>query len=110
MEGQRFIVAGGFDEDSLGLEVQLNLMTPMLDRYSPIAYSIANYIHHEVAKHAGFETCYRLSLNYCHILQGASLMREIVQYAKKAVPGCCDGSCLKPSAHTQSSILCSIFL
>ena len=49
----------------------------MLDRYSPIAYSIASYVHNHVGKHAGYETCYRLSLGYCHIIQGASLFREI---------------------------------
>ena len=77
MDGQRFISAGGFDVKSLGMKVQLDMMTPMLDRYSPIAYSIANFIHHEVGKHAGFETSYRLSLGYCHIIQGAGLFREI---------------------------------
>ena len=35
------------------------------------------YIHQNVAKHAGAETCYRVSLTYCHILQGASLFRDI---------------------------------
>ena len=83
MDGQRFISAGGFDVNSLGMEVQLDMMTPMLDRYSPIAYSIANFIHHEVGKHAGFETSYRLSLGYCHIIQGASLFREIGEECSK---------------------------
>ena len=77
MDGQRFITTGGFNEDSLGMEVNLNMWTPMLDRYSPIAYSIASFIHNQVGKHAGYETCYRLSLGYCHIIQGASLFREI---------------------------------
>ena len=77
MDGQRFVSAGGFEKDSLGLEVQLNMMTPLLDRYSPIAYSIANFVHHELGKHAGYETCFRISLGYCHVIQGASLFREI---------------------------------
>ena len=77
MDGQRFITTGGLNEVNLGSEVQLSLMTPMLDRHSPIAYSIASFIHNQVGKHAGYETCYRLSLGYCHIIQGASLFREI---------------------------------
>ena len=77
MDGQRFISAGGFEKNSLGLEVQLNMMTPLLDRYSPIAYSVANYVHHELGKHAGYETCFRISLGYCHVIQGVSLFREI---------------------------------
>ena len=43
MAGQRFVVAGGFGKNSLGLEVGMNLMTPVLDRWSPISYSIANF-------------------------------------------------------------------
>ena len=37
MDGQRFITTGGLDEVNLGNDIQLNLMTPMLDRHSPIA-------------------------------------------------------------------------
>ena len=58
MDWQRFIITGGLDEDILGNEVQLNMMTPMLDRHSPIAYSIASFIHNQVGKHNGYETCY----------------------------------------------------
>ena len=38
LEGQRFIMTGEFGKDSLGKEVQLDLMTPVLDRFSPISY------------------------------------------------------------------------
>ena len=58
-------------------------MTPMLDRHSPIAYSIASFIHNQVGKHAGYESCYRLSLGFCHIIQGASLFREISEECSK---------------------------
>ena len=68
---------GGFKADSLGLEVQLNLMTPMRDRHSPISLSIALYIHQDFGLHAGYESCFRLSLGFCHIIQGASLLRII---------------------------------
>ena len=64
MDRQRFITTAGLNEDNLGNKVQLNMMTPKLDRHSPIAYSIASFIHNQVGKHAGYETCYRLSLGF----------------------------------------------
>ena len=83
IDGQRFITTGGYDEGNLGSEVVLNMETPLLDRYSPIAYSIASYILNQVGKHTGYETCYRLSLSFCHIIQGASLFREISEECSK---------------------------
>ena len=83
LDGQRFIMAGGFKHDSLGSEVQLNLMTPVLDRHSPIALSIALYIHQDLGQHAGYETCYRLSLGFVHIIQGVSLFRVIGEECAK---------------------------
>ena len=56
---------------------EVNLFTPLLDRYSPIAYSDAKFIHEETALHSGYESCYRHCLSYCHILQGNSLFKEI---------------------------------
>ena len=47
MDGQRFAPAGVFDVNSLGMEVQLDMMTTIRDRYFSIAYSIANFIHHK---------------------------------------------------------------
>ena len=76
-DGQRFVETAEFGATSLGLEAGLHLMTPLIDRHSPIAYSIGLYIHDSVGKHAGFETCYRLSLEYVHIIQGASLFKII---------------------------------
>ena len=49
----------------------------MIDRYSPLAYAIGNYVHWNLAKHRGPETCSRISLENVHIMQGASLYREI---------------------------------
>ena len=83
MDGQRFLEAGGFLGDSVGLEVGLSLITPLVDRHSPIAYSIARFIHNTVARHAGFETALRLSLEYVHIIQGHSLFREIAEECTK---------------------------
>ena len=50
-----------------------NMKTPVLDRYSPLAYSVAQYIHYVVSGHGGLETCNRLSLERVFIIQGISL-------------------------------------
>ena len=82
-DGQRLMQTGGCDVDDIGAEVGLNLMTPLVDRYSPIAYSVAMYIHNQVGRHSGYETCFRLSLEYCHILQGSSLFKQLGQECSK---------------------------
>ena len=83
LDGQRFVVTAGFNADSLGLETQLNLLSPVLDRHSPIALSIALYVHENLSMHAGYETCYRMSLGFCHIIQGLSLFRKISEECVK---------------------------
>lgn len=52
---------------------------PMIDRNSPIAYSIVSYIHwnHKVAKHAGVETVLRYVLQIAYIIDGRELVRHI---------------------------------
>ena len=50
---------------------------PVIDRYSPMAYSIAQHIHWNTAHHKGIETCHRVSLQHCHIMQGMSLYKEL---------------------------------
>ena len=59
--------------DPLGV----NVRAPIIDRYSPLAYAIAQYIHWGVSKHAGLETCNRLCLERVHILQGFAIFREL---------------------------------
>ena len=77
LDGQRLIITAGMEDRNLLHPSDLNLMTPMVDRYSPLAYSIATHVHDVVCRHAGYETCHRMSLTLCHIRQGASLYREI---------------------------------
>ena len=44
--------------------VRVNL--PLLERYSPLSYSVADHVHWDLAKHRGIETCNRISLeNVC---------------------------------------------
>ena len=76
LEEMEFKVVSEMDTiklDSLGI----NTRTPIVDRYSPLAYAIAQHIHYEVSGHSGLETCNRLSMERVFILQGVSLYREI---------------------------------
>ena len=61
------------DYNKKGLRTSL----PVLDRYSPLSYAIAQYVHWKLAPHRGAETCNRVSLENVHIMQGASLYREL---------------------------------
>ena len=67
---------GCLDIGDLG-DLGINVEVPVLDRFSPLSYSIANHVHWELAKHKGMETCSRTSLERVHILQGPALYREI---------------------------------
>ena len=58
-------------------EFGLNLVIPVLDRFSPLSYSIGDYVHRIVSKHGGYETCLRQALNICFIIQGMGLFREL---------------------------------
>ena len=77
LDGHRYTQAAGF-KDIGGLIAQgLNVFTPVIERWSPLAYSIASWIHRDVGHHSGFETSYRHSLDFCFILQGLSLFETI---------------------------------
>ena len=79
LDSQRFQIAGGLEDmDILDQgHFGINVVTPILDRYSPLSYSIADYIHRKISKHGGYETCLRDSLSICFIIQGMSLFREL---------------------------------
>ena len=77
LEGQRFILAGELENSNILKDTNLNFFTPVLDRFSPLSYSIAMYVHYKLMKHAGEETCYRCSLGHCYIIQGMGLSKEI---------------------------------
>ena len=61
------------DLGQLGIKSQI----PVIDRYSPLAYSIALHVHWDIVKHKGMEICNRMCLGHVHIIQGASLHREL---------------------------------
>jgi hypothetical protein len=52
------------------LGVRVNL--PLLERHSPLAYSVAEHIHWDLAKHKGVEICNRISLENVSIIQDLS--------------------------------------
>ena len=78
LDGQKFIITAGLEESGLA-NCNLNMRTPLVDRHSPLAYSIADFVHRVVCKHRGYETCYRMSLNFCHIIQGMGLFKELAE-------------------------------
>ena len=70
------IESGGLNLGDLG-EFGINVKVPVLDRFSPLSYSIADHVHWKLTKHRGMETCSRKSLEKVHILQGPALYRGI---------------------------------
>ena len=76
MDGMNFVQTGGLEISDLG-NLGIKAHIPVVDRHSPLAYSIANHVHWNLAKHRGMETCNRISLEHVNILQGASLYREM---------------------------------
>ena len=80
LEGMDFIETGELGNSNVGsLGVKVN--TPVLDRYSPLSYCIAQHIHHNhtIGRHRGIETSNRISLEHVTIVQGMSLYRDIAE-------------------------------
>ena len=77
LEGQRFLQTGGFEELDVLKSQGINIWCPVIDRWSPLAYSIGEHIHTVVQKHGGMETCYRASHSFVHIIKGYSLFQEL---------------------------------
>ena len=76
LETVEFTKVTGMDMIDLD-PLSVNVRAPLIDRFSPFAYAIAQYIHWDVSNHAGLETCHRLCLERVHILQSYSLFKEI---------------------------------
>ena len=75
-EGLSFVTAGELSNINLG-DLGINISSPLIDRYSELAYSIGNHMHYIVSRHKGFETTHRMTLEHVTIVQGMSLHREI---------------------------------
>ena len=76
LQGMNFLENADLDTLNLG-DLGVKTKIPVIDRFSPLAYSVAQYIHWKVCNHRGIESCLRISLQHVHILQGMSLFREI---------------------------------
>ena len=77
MEGQRFTQSGGLEQSNILADQGINIHTPVIERFSPLAYSIAYWVHDILCKHAGYETAHRTSLNFCFIMKGLGLYEEL---------------------------------
>ena len=73
LDGQEIV---NVENSMLDLE-PLSFVKPMIDRYSPVAYSIMGHTHTSVVKHRNAVTTLRESRNIAFILQGRSLANEI---------------------------------
>ena len=76
LDGMNFIDTGELGNLNVG-SLGVNVHTPVLDRYSPLSYSIAQYVHYSLGNHRGIETSNRMSLEHVSIIQGMTLYREI---------------------------------
>ena len=76
LDSMNFAETGGLNLPDLNL-IGIKSNVPVVDRFSPLAYTIANHIHWDVAKHKGIESCNRISLCHVNILQSANLFKEI---------------------------------
>ena len=57
----------------------MNFCVPLVDKFSPIGFAIANDIHwnHKVANHTGVETVFRYVAESCYIIDGRDIVRMI---------------------------------
>ena len=57
----------------------LTFCVPLVEKQSPLAYSIINEIHwyHESARHSGVETTLRYTMKYAFIMEGRDLVKQI---------------------------------
>ena len=76
-------IVGKFTEVMKDLSVD-TFSVPVLDRNSPIAFSIASDIHwyHPTVQHSGIESTLRYMLKVCYVIEG----RQLVKMIKKS---CC---------------------
>ena len=82
LDGMNFLETGELGDLNIGtLGVKVN--TPVLDRFSPLSYCIAQHVHWVISKHRGIETTNRMSMEYVSIMQGMNLYREIAAECMK---------------------------
>ena len=50
LDGMNFVETGEFSNLNIG-SLGINVNTPVLDRYSPLSYCVAQYVHNTLGKH-----------------------------------------------------------
>ena len=65
MDSQRFDQPAGFRDISATC---IHVFSPVVECWSSLAYSIASCIHSDVARHEGYETCFRQSHSHARII------------------------------------------
>ena len=58
-------------------EIGIKCKTMFIDKDSPIALTIAQFIHDQIAVHRGADTCYVISLNFIYIHGGKALFEKV---------------------------------
>ena len=76
IDGMSFEQTGGLVISDLG-DMGIKALTPILDRFSPLAYCIARHVHWNLRRHNGVETCNRICLEHVSIMQGGNLFKEL---------------------------------
>ena len=77
LEGHTVQAVGGLHlEAGMSELLNLNFKVPLIDEHSPLAYPLALHLHDRF-NHKGYETCYRMSLNYVKILGGLRIFKNI---------------------------------
>ena len=62
----------------------LSFKKPIVDRHSPVAYSVMSYVHQKLTNHKNVVTCVREAFNIAYIVKARSLADEI----RKNCPKC----------------------
>ena len=70
IDGHHYTQAAGMGQVENLSAQGINCYSPVIDRFSLLAYAMADWIHCKVAIHSGFESTDKKSLDYVFILQG----------------------------------------
>ena len=60
----------------------LHFVRPVVDRFSPVAYSVMRYVHERIAKHMNPAVMLRESREICFVMRGRDLAIEVTKLCK----------------------------
>ena len=63
----------------------ISFFVPLVEKHSPIAYSIINEVHwnNKTVRHSGVETILRYTMQYCYIIEGRELVRKFAKSCER---------------------------